>query len=308
MPTLLVLAVCAALLGSPMGAAPAVEDFAVRIDRPYFVGEQYRLSGPYLVVDSLSVTRGRDTQRSEHRRLIHLDLAVKVLELGPRGNPHRASVTVHLLTREAGGETTALVAPGSVIDAHIENGKKVFSIQDKTLEGEAEPVLGAISILGLDDRPSSDDAMGSRERRRVGESWPMRAEEAAKVMSAGAGAFKIDPRNLKGTVTLAGKKEERQVPCLEYRYEFEVKDQRIPREGLPSTVPPGFDHGTFAITLQGTTLLPLDVSLPSLREDQTWDSRLSLTRAVNGSVVTMEMRLLAESHVEASLLPQTPGH
>jgi hypothetical protein len=84
----------------------------VRFDRPYFVGEQYRLSGPYLVVDSLSVTRGRDTQRSEHRRLIHLDLGVKVLELGPRGNSRRASVTVHLLTQEAGGETTALVAPG----------------------------------------------------------------------------------------------------------------------------------------------------------------------------------------------------
>jgi len=127
-------------------------------------------------------------------------------------------------------------------------------------------------------------------------------------MSAGTGAFKIDPPNVKGTVTLAGKKEERQVPCLEYRYELEVKDQRIPREGLPSSFPPGFDHGTLAMTFQGTTLLPLDVSLPSLREDQTWDSRLSLTRAVSGSTVTMEMRLLAESHVEASLLAQTPGH
>ncbi|HXO40825.1 MAG TPA: hypothetical protein VN999_05190, partial [Thermoanaerobaculia bacterium] len=104
------------------------------------------------------------------------------------------------------------------------------------------------------------------------------------------------------------KKEERQVPCLEYRYEFAVKDQSIPREGLPSTVPQGFDHGMLAMTFQGTTLLPLDVSLPSLREDQTWDTRLSLTRAVSGSVVTLEMRLLAESHVEASLLPQTPGH
>jgi hypothetical protein len=307
MPTLLVLAVYAALLGSPMAAAPAVEDFAVRIDRPYFVGEQYRLRGPYLVADSLSVTRGRDTQRSEHRRLIDLDLAVKVLELGPRGNPRRASVTVHVLTREAGGETTALVAPGTVIDAHIENGKKVFSIQGKTLEGEAEPVLGAISILGLDDRPS-EGAMGSRERRRVGESWPLHAEEAARALSAGASAFKIDPQKLKGTVTLAAKKEERQVPCLEYRYELEVKDQRIPREGLPSSAPPGFDHGTFAVTFQGTTILPLDVSLPSPREDQTWDSRLSLTRAVNGSVVTVEMRILAESHVEASLLPQTPEH
>src|SRR5579864_621236 len=308
MPTLLVLAACAALLGGPMAAAPAVEDFAVRIDRPYFVGEQYRLHGPYLVVDSLSLTRGRDTQRSEHRRRIDLDLAVRVLELGPRGHPRRASVTVHLLTREAGGETTALVAPGTVIDAHLENGKKVFSIQDKTLEGEVEPVLGSISILGLDDRPSSDDAMGSRERRRLRETWPMRAEEAAKALSAGAGAFKIDPQNLRGTVTLAAKKEERQVPCFEYRYELEVKAQRIPREGLPSNMPPGFDHGTLAMTFQGTTLLPLDVSLPSLREDQTWDSRLSLSRAVDGSVVTMEMRLLAESHVEASLLPQTPGH
>jgi hypothetical protein len=35
MPTLLVLAVCVALLGSPIAAAPAVEDFSVRIDRPY---------------------------------------------------------------------------------------------------------------------------------------------------------------------------------------------------------------------------------------------------------------------------------
>ena len=32
-------------------------------------------------------------------------------------------------------------------------------------------------------------------------------------------------------MTLAGKKEERQVPCLEYWYELEVKDQRIPRGG-----------------------------------------------------------------------------
>jgi hypothetical protein len=82
-----------------------------------------------------------------------------------------------------------------------------------------------------------------------------------------------------------------------------VQNQRIPREGL---FPPGFDHGTLVLTFQGTTLLPLDVSLPSLREDQTWDSRLSLSRAVSGSVVTMEMRLLAMSR--SSLLPQTPGH
>jgi hypothetical protein len=30
----------------------------------------------------------------------------------------------------------------------------------------------------------------------VRESWPMRAEEAAKALSAGASAFKIDPQNL----------------------------------------------------------------------------------------------------------------
>jgi hypothetical protein len=77
-------------------------------------------------------------------------------------------------------------------------------------------------------------------------------------------------QNLKGTVTLAGKKEERQVPCLQYRYEFAVKDQRIPREGLPSTVPPGFDHGTLAMTFQGTSPILLreakSVSGARLRE------------------------------------------
>ena len=90
-----------------MAAAPAVEDFAVRFDRPYFVREQYRLSGPYLVVDSLSVTRGRDTQRSEHRRLIHPDLGgVRLLaavrprasgggwQSAPRGSPIFSLVTV----------------------------------------------------------------------------------------------------------------------------------------------------------------------------------------------------------------------
>lgn len=58
-----------------------------------------------------------------------------------------------------------------------------------------------------------------------GDGRPRALPAGAEAACAGASAFKIDPWNRKGTVTLAGKKEERQVPCLEYWYELEVKDQ-----------------------------------------------------------------------------------
>jgi hypothetical protein len=294
MATLAVIAAAIVLLEGPV-AKPATEDFAVKLDRPASIGEQYLESGTLDKVQSVVMTGGASPKRSEERHLVRFDLAVKILEVGQTGHVRHAVITVRQMTQETNGVMAELVEPGAIIDGRLENGKRVFELRSKAVSNDVREVLASAVNLRPDE-PTDDQVMGSQQRRKVGESWPGSADLLLRVLG---GDLKLDGQSITGSTTLVAKRADLRVPCLEYRSTIEATTL-VPQDKLP----PGVDAKKSRMTLSQSVLLPLDPALPPLGGDMTLVFTMQVQGAIQGSVVTTELNVQQVIHFDRSQMPK----
>jgi hypothetical protein len=277
------------LLAQGWAATTPAENYVVKFDRPAVVGEQYVVAGWTRSVKMVSLTGGQQPKHDEESSRVRFALGVKVLEVGPSRQVRRAVLTVQRLTREAQGATDELLAAGTSIDARLDGGKPVFEVGGRSVEGDAEPALTAAANLHADDRPTDDEVMGSRQRRGIGESWPINAGAAMRVFDKNAVAA---PQGVVGSVTLAAKRRVGDIPCLEYRFKLEIPRMPDMKE------PPGFENTLRAMTTGGSILAPLDPSLPVMEESFTLEVHSRSQGTANGVAATLELRGREELHLE----------
>jgi hypothetical protein len=298
MPTLILAAALWALLATP-AALPVAEDFAVRFDRPLAAGAEMRVTETLTNSSTASVSGIDMPAPPEQLVVLRLDAAVKVLEVGPKGTPRHATVTVRQLTREDRGTTTELLAPGMTVDAHLENGKKVFSLDGKPVDGDAKAVLAGAGIVTAEG-PTDDEIMGSGQRRRIGDSWPVKTEAVARLLGD---TFPVRPESFSGMVTLAAKAEIRHIPCLEYHAKIEGKDFRFPADGLPA----GFEAGQANLVATLSELVPLDLAAPVPSVDYSLNLQVAFPGTLAGKKVTMTLDMRVKSHAETLPLIPSPS-
>jgi hypothetical protein len=277
--------------GSP--AAPHAEDYAVQLDRPAVVGEQYLATGSVQHLHTFALITGESEKRKEERSTLRYERAVRVLEVGPTRHAHRAVLTVHRFTREAGGVTTDVFAAGTTIDARLDGGKRVFEVGGKSVESQARQALIEAVDLSPEHLPTDDEVLGSRQRRSIGESWPVSSDAMTRKH-----ANVLDPQTVAGKVTLVARREVGQIPCLEYHYRVEARSA-VPTE----VVPPGFDMKMSQVTIEGSTFVPLDPLLPVMGRDLAIEMDGRAEGAVRGVPARVEIRARKEYHLERKPLP-----
>jgi hypothetical protein len=280
-------------------ATPRAEDYAVQLDRPAVVGEAYVVAGWTRFVKMASLTAGQQPKRDEESSRVRFELGVKVLEVGASRQARHAVLTVRRLTREANGVTDELLAAGTTIDARLDGSKKVFEVGGKSVEGDAQSALVAAASLHPDDRPTDGEVMGSRQRRGIGESWPINPSAMMRVMGMNAAAA---PQGVSGSVTLVARRMVGDIPCLEYRFKVEVPARPRLKE------PPGFENTVNELTAEGSLLVPLDPSLPVMEESFTLEVHSRSEGSAQGAAATVELRVRDELHLEREALPAAPAH
>jgi hypothetical protein len=282
--------------GSP--AAPHAEDYAVQLDRPAVVGEQYLATGSVQHLHTFVLITGESEKHTEERSTLRYELAVRVLEVGPTRHARRAVLTVHRFTREAGGVTTDVFAAGTTIDARLDGGKRVFEVGGKSVEDRVRQALIEAVDLSPEHLPTDDEVLGSRQRRSIGESWPVNSA----AMTRKHANVPLDPQTVAGRVTLVARREVGQIPCLEYHYKVEAR-AAVPTE----VVPPGFDMKMSQVTVEGSTFVPLDPLLPMMGRDLAIEMDGRAEGAVRGVPARAEIRARKEFHLERKPLP-APAH
>jgi hypothetical protein len=285
------------VVGTVAVAAAQAPDYAVRLVRPSAAGDK-RLAVGWLQTEDRA-TGGPQGAATDQRQssTIRYVVATEILEVSPRGNARRATLTVRRLSKESAGVTAELAKPGTVVAARLVGHERVFEMQGARLAPDLQGALAAAVPLRADDEPTDDDLFGTAQRRRVGESWPVNGGLFA---NSGAPGTTFDPKDVAGTVTLASMKAAGGVPCLEVRWKLDARHGSF----KPGSLPAGLLGTMTSISVTGSALLPIDDKLQPLSRETAVDGVGDFTGSSgDGSPLSARHELRQVFHVELSKVP-----
>ncbi|MBV8203303.1 MAG: hypothetical protein JOZ15_22035 [Acidobacteria bacterium] len=281
---------------APPPPAPAV-DYAVVLARPVAAGLKRLAVGSLSSDDHLSGIK--DGAPSDQRQVstIRYVVATEIQEVSPKGNAVRATLTVRRLVKESGGVSLELAKPGAVITARLAGRERVFELAGARLAPDLQQALAAAVPLHADDEPTDDDLFGTVQRRRVGESWKANGEIFARF---GAGSMTFDPKDVAGTVTLAGVKPVNGQPCLDVRWKLDARHGSFKAGSLP----PGFAVTTSSVSVTGSALVPVDTALPPAARETSIAAVADISgEGEGGAPVSLHHELRQVVRVELSKIP-----
>jgi hypothetical protein len=248
-------------------ALAAAADYAIQLNRPMKAGDTYHISatGKESVKEVTSID-GKAQPDSVREESITIDGSVKVLEVDKNGQPSKISMTVERCLIKQGAEEKPL-AKGTVVTGSVKDGKDVFEIDGKPA-GDLDDILGLLFTLGKGEA-SDDEIFGTKDRKKVGDSWAINSALAAKDLQKDD--FKAAPDDIKGTVTVEKAVKSGDTDCLQMKGEVTVSR-------FDMSLPPSMKVEKGAVHLTMVSLLPIDTSKGM--QEQTMD--LSMTVALKG--------------------------
>ena len=263
------LAALSVLLTSPLARAedaPAKDKaYEVRIARKIEVGTKYALTADGALLRQVSLSAGGETkQQPDDGFGIHLEGTVEVLELDAIGEEAKVACTVEKCTRITPKGEQELVRKGQVIIAEGKGKDTVFTLRDGTeLSKEATEALDLAISLDSGDEYNDDEMFGTKDKQKVGSSWPVDREKVAK--DANRVGVVVKPEDVEGSFRLDGLEKAVEVECLKLSGGLKMKNlgrKDDDDDGLPE----GFkvESGTMEAKYGG--LFPVDPSVGSLSE------------------------------------------
>jgi hypothetical protein len=119
---------------------------------------------------------------------------------------------------------------------------------------EAQKVLTAMIHTYNPKQPTDDEVFGTATARKVGETWPINTESLAKSMTEEG--LQMDPKSLKGTVTLKAVETVGAVKMLRVAGTMDAKNLKPP---VPD---PSVKVESCDMTMEYSGLFPVDVAAP----------------------------------------------
>jgi hypothetical protein len=275
----------------------AGEAFTVRLSRTVKVGQKRLVVGSVESDDKSSGGAGGTQLRDQQKAVISYVVATEVLEVSPRGNARRVTVTVRRLNKTSDGLTVELAKPGEAYTAALQGRQRVVDLNGTPVAPDLQEALATAAGLRNDDDPTDDDLFGTSDRQRVGSAWPV---NAALFAHTGAQQVTFDPREVSGTVTLAAVQQVHGVPCLVVQWKLTAHQGSF----KSGSVPGGLFGTMSTMSVSGSTTVPADPGLPPVARDSTIAGSGDFTGITNqGDQLTVHRELRQAIHLEMSRLP-----
>ena len=243
-----------------LACAPAFgQDYVIKIDRPYRVGEQYR--------DIISVEETREFEISSQGTVIQQNVAAmkarveadqSILAVDEKGVPTSFTYVIREWEGSLNGQPVTEVEKGMVIEVRMEGGKVSIRHQAGEFSPEVEQLLQTFLPGDADakDKTGMDASFGTDARKKVGDSWPIDAAAAAKTL-AETGVV-ADEKDVTGSVVLQNVHDIGGVPCMRLKATFNVnRFQSFEMEGATAKVLNGGAETVATFDLPVETSLPL---------------------------------------------------
>jgi DNA-directed RNA polymerase subunit RPC12/RpoP len=142
---------------------------------------------------------------------------------------------------------------------------------------------------GADDDKELEASFGTKEKKSVGDSWPINKSAMVNGINAGAkGVLVLREQDVTGTVKFSGVTTEGGVRCLD----FDIK-ATIAQTGVQPNVPGMQGVANVTITITGNFRVPADYSTPALRQTMTMNMKMdSNVQVPGGGAANVKLSLL----------------
>lgn len=259
----------------------AAQDYEILIRRPFRAGQKYRLTASASQSEKTVLTVGGNVAENKTESFAFEIVAdIGVLEVGKSGRPIKESLAIEkcILTKE--GTATPLVPKGTVIVALVRDKKAVFEIGGQPVGEELEKALEL--AVSLDTGGTDDEVFGTPERKKVGDSWPINADVAAR--SLGEITSPLNKENIKGATKLEEVIKVGQEECV-------VLTAWLNVVGLAPAMPPAFKVQKGELQAEFWGQFPVKTSLGPLEKSQkmTMSVTASGRPSPNDPEVTIDM-------------------
>lgn len=179
------------------------QEYAIRLSREGKSGEKYRLSTTGRHAETMTVFVG-DVAVNEKNDQFSVELvsSLTVIETDENGRSIRQALGIEKCLITTGGITKPLLPPGIVVIATTEGKRTVLKINDLPVDPMTAKALSVVIpsyVSGLSD----DDVFGTREKKRIGDTWEINADLAARSLKE---EFNVSTNkgDVKGASTLEG--------------------------------------------------------------------------------------------------------
>jgi hypothetical protein len=244
------------------------KQYEVKITRPLKVGQKYKLTADGALLRQVTLrAEGQEKKQPEEGFGVRLEGTVEVLAVDDVGEESKVSCTVEKCTRISPEGETELLPKGKVLIAEGQKKDTKFTLQDGTplAEGASEALELVIS-LDTGDTLTDDDLFGTREKKAVGDTWPVAPEAVSK--DAERVGVVVRPGDVDGLFKLDGMEKAEGVDCLRLSGSLKMKKltRRADENDDDSGLPEGFVVTGGSMEARYSGLFPVDASVGSLAE------------------------------------------
>jgi hypothetical protein len=181
-------------------SARAADDYEIKLNRPVKTGQRFKVA--VAAKDSANTTvdaNGSNVSSQRKDVEVEYEADVTILEVGPNGRSTRESHKVTRFIRLIGGEKVKLVEKGAVVVASKKNKKPSFEITGAAGSKDLNDALALVIDINDGTSPNEDEIIGTKDRKKIGESWPINKSMLEKLLSKDAN---LEMKDAGGELTL----------------------------------------------------------------------------------------------------------
>ncbi|MGA2152676.1 MAG: hypothetical protein ABSG48_11075, partial [Geobacteraceae bacterium] len=189
-----IMVVCAILLIT--ASRVFAQDYEIRLTRDAEAGEKYELTVSGSISKQMTMSsQGQVLQKNASSFTANLEGTVTVLEIDEMKREKKLSLLVSRCLVSSNGSTKereALPKDTQVV-AQIRDGQKEFLIDGNVVSRDIAEMLGILISLPI-SQATDDDIFGTKEHRKVGDSWPVNGVKGAADLSSKG--IKVDAKDI----------------------------------------------------------------------------------------------------------------
>lgn len=268
----------------PTEPEKSAQRHAIRLDRPFRVGQRFWQFYEGTSTDQRTITSGEDVIRdTRSEKTVSLEALVEVQEVNKTGKRLSSRLTIRKLVAGKKGEEQELLNLGTVVLSSVVEGRHRYRLaKGGALDGATREALGAALGFTHDER-SEDEEFGTEEPQPVGgESSPSAKRLRETFAKTGV---EFAEASVKGTMRLEGITEHQGQKCLTISGRFEVTG--VEMRGMP----PDLQVEESALRLELRTDYPVDVARLAVRQSTEFSLTLTAVRPATREERELRMQL-----------------
>lgn len=276
----------AALVLSFCVSHSAAQDFSILLTRKVKAGDHFGVTGTGHSQQLMNMSvNGQAMPAKLEEMNVEFVAAAKVIEATPNGREKRTSFTITKATRTVKGMVSELLPTGTVMVAERVGSKTQFTVDGQPLAADVAKAIDLIVSMESDEGANDDIIFGTKERKKVGDSWPVNSKAAAEDMTSKSnGAMKLAEKSISGTTTLVEITKAKTGDALHVAATMKMTDVTI-------DLPPGMKVETSRFEAQMKGLFPVDPAKRALSKSMAMQGEFVCGGMVGDRAMAMTMTM-----------------